>query len=361
LGAQVDLLTGIWDAPINISDNEIESRAPALAADGAGGVHIVWEEGRHLYHSYRQNQSWSAPRRVATGEQPAIAIDLNNVVHLVFVNEFRGNYEIYYCQWAGSSWTLPRNVSSTSGVSANPDIAIDSHNTVYVTWTDNSPGYAIIYYGVWNGTFWINRPIPNGRGKVSAIAIGGDDLTHIVWQDRDSIEDEYDIYHVQGNGNVWTLPENISDSAGQSTIADLAVDDGGMAHLVWEEQVNGTNQVYYSYGYSLYWSVQEDISQSTSNCYLARLVVDQNGFPHVSWDEFDQLTYVWRPDLLDWVRSERIAKNSDGIADVSLYARDGGIHAAWRERLPDGNWDVFYSAHSPFVPGRAYLPWILRQ
>ena len=140
--SSVEPLAGIWSAPANISNSEgEESRAPSLAVDSAGVVHVVWEEGRYLYHSYCQSETWSVKRRVATGEQPAIAVDRNNVMHLVFMNEFRGNYEIYYCQWAGSSWSLPRNVSSTSGVSANPDIAIDSHNTVYVTWTDNSPGY----------------------------------------------------------------------------------------------------------------------------------------------------------------------------------------------------------------------------
>ena len=196
---------------------------------------------------------------------------------------------------------------------------------------------------------------------MSAIAIGGDDLIHIVWQDRDSIEESYDIYHIQGEGSAWTLPENISDSADESTIADLAVDSGGMAHLLWEEQVGGTNQVYYSYGHSLYWSVQEDVSQSTSNCYLPRLVLDQNGYPHASWDEFDQLTYVWRPDLLAWAQSERIARNSDGIADVALYARSGSVYAVWRERLPDGNWDVFCSSHPPLIRSRAYFPWIVQQ
>jgi len=96
-GALADPEASVWGASVNVSNTEGESRAPALAADDSGVVHVVWEEdARYLLHSYWRNGVWSTPSRVATGEQPAMAIDQNGVVHLVFMNEFRGNYEIYY-------------------------------------------------------------------------------------------------------------------------------------------------------------------------------------------------------------------------------------------------------------------------
>jgi len=323
-------------------------------------VHIVWEEGRYIYHRYGSGDTWSPLLRVATGERPAIAIDHNDVVHLVFVNEFRNNYEIYHCQWTGVSWTLPRNVSSTSGVSSIPDIAIDSHNTVHVTWTDNSPGYNVIYHGLWTGTFWINRPIPNARGSVSAIAIGGDDVVHVVWQDRESFTDPYEIYHAERNGAEWIVAVNISDSPDESTIPDLAVGRDGLTHVIWEERVEGRYQIYYCRGRDFSWSVQENISPTPDNSYLPSITVDGDGFPHVSWDESDQLPYFWRQASLPWIAGSSIAQSPEGIADVVLFAEDEGrIHSAWAQRLPDGNWEIFYSSHAPFFLYRARLPVIM--
>lgn len=350
-----------WSEPINISRTASDSRLPALAVDGQGVVHVVWEDGRYIFHSYRRGESWSTPLRVATGEQPAIAIDHNGIVHVVFVNEFRGNYDIYYCRWNGAFWTLPVNVSNTSGVSAIPDIAVDSYNTLYVTWTDNSLGYNVIYYGIWTGTFWINQPVPQGRGTVSTIAIGGDDIIHIVWQDRDDLEAPYEIYHTQWDRVAWTLPENISDSANHSTIAAMTVDDHGVAHLVWEELVGEENEIYYSMGTSLRWSQQQALSSGESNSYLPTIIVDAEGTPHVAWDELHRLPYMWRLASFDWHSGPDVADNSAGVADVALAAdAESYIHAAWSQRADGGNWEIYYSNHAPLMPHRMRLPLLFR-
>jgi hypothetical protein len=282
---------------------------------------------------------------VTIGEQPEIVIDYNDVPHLVFVNEFRGNYEIYYAQWTGSAWTLPRNVSSTSGVSAIPDIAVDRQNTLHVIWTDNSPGYNVIYYGRWTGTFWINRPIPNARGSVSSLAIGEDDLLHVVWQDRDELDDPYEIYHSQWNNVEWSLPENLSDSENQSTIPDVQVDPKGLTHVTWEERIGGQDHIYYCGGQSFRWSNQEPVSSSSTDAYLPSIAIDRYGFPYVAWDEQAQITYGWRRTFsAPWIEKGPIAENAAGIADVALYSgRREAIHAVWAERSSDDSWDVFHS------------------
>lgn len=351
-----------WEPPVNISNTPGESRAPALAVDSRGVIHVVWEEGQYLYHSYRAGATWSTPRRIFVGEQPALAIDHNDVPYLIYVNEFRGNYEIYFCQWTGSYWTLPRNVSQTSGVSAIPDVAVDRFNTLYVVWTDNSPGYNVIYYGQWTGVFWINRPIPQAKGSVASIAIGGDDLIHVVWQSRDSIEEPYEIYHAQWDGQAWSLPENLSDSQNHSTIPDIAVSADGVAHVVWEERINDTDYIYYCGNRSLSWSVQEMISEGPGNAYLPSVTVDAYGFPHVAWDASDRLAYRWRISLSSpWSALNYIARNGQGIADVALYAQGERLHAVWAERAADTNWDIYYSSQPTVFVHRVKLPLVMRR
>lgn len=350
-----------WPVRQNVSQTVGESRVPAIAVDRRGYVHIVWEEGRYLYHSYWDLVQWSIPWRVTVGEQPSLAIDSNNVPHLLFVNEFRGKYQIYYCQWTGGFWSLPRNISNTSGVSAIPDIAIDSKNTLHFVWTDNSPGYNVIYHGRWTGMFSINMPIPQARGSVASLAIGGDDILHVVWQDRDSLDEPYEVYHTQYAGGSWSLPENLSDSDNPSTIPDIAVDRDGLAHITWEERVDSRDQVYYAGGRSFFWSLQEAVSNGSGDAYLPSIAVDGRGFSHIAWDQADQLYYRRRLALtLPWLGQQLVSESATGVADVVLAAGpDGAIHAAWAEQLPDGNWEIMYGASEPEFRYRGTLPLIV--
>ena len=351
-----------WAEPLNISNTTDYSRTPAMAVDGNGVVHVVWEEGDRIYHSYGSGQNWSTPSRVATGERPAIAIDGQNRPHVVFANEIGGNFEIYYSRWDGSAWSLPRNVSSTSGVSSNPDIAIASDGTIHVVWADNTPGYSIIYHAKsTGGALWSNFPIPSANGGVPAIAIGSDDIVHVSWQNLDEEANCYDIYHSQWDGNTWSLPENISDSFNDSTIADMAVDGHNTVHFVWEERLGANYEIYYSGGQSFNWSVQENVSDSSANSYLPSIAIDGGGDRHVAWEEASSphgiLYRKWQAATSAWLTPEPIAANSVRRSDPALYADGFGIvHVVWAEYVADGNGDIYYSSQAPFEPPPTATP-----
>ena len=346
----------LWTGPLNISNTENDSRTPAMAVDGNGVVHVVWEEGDRIYHSYGSGQNWSPPSRVATGERPAIAIDGHNRPHVVFANEIGGNFEIYYSRWDGGAWSLPRNVSSTSGVSSNPDIAIASDGTIHVVWADNTPGYSIIYHAEsTGGALWSNFPIPSANGGVPSIAIGSDDIVHVSWQNLDEEVNRYDIYHSQWDGSTWSLPENISDSLNDSTIADMAVAGDNTVHFVWEERVGANYEVYYSGGWSFNWSVQENISNSAANSYLPSIAIDREGNRHVAWEEATSPRCIshrkWQVTTSSWLESEVIATNPVAISDPVLLADGAGmLHILWAEYIAPGNWDIFYSSQSDQAP-----------
>ncbi|MEM4724953.1 MAG: hypothetical protein QXP01_08075, partial [Candidatus Hadarchaeum sp.] len=180
--------------PFNVSASSTDSRAPALAVWG-DNVHVVWEERGHVYHRFCRGNTWSPSRSVATGEQPDIVVDSSGMAHVVLVNEFGGNYEIYYCRWNGSTWSLPRNVSNTSGVSSAPAIDVAPNGMLHVAWADNTPGYSVIYHAYWNGVYWINEPIPNALGGAPSVSVDRNGLVHVVWQDRDTPNAPYEIYH----------------------------------------------------------------------------------------------------------------------------------------------------------------------
>jgi len=351
-------LFSLEEEPINVSMSLADSRSPRLAVSGfalegsgpkGDEVHIVWEESNRIYHRFCHGNTWSLTRSVATGEQPAIVMDAAGMAHAVFVNEFGGNYEIYHCRWNGTSWSLPRNVSNTSGISSAPSLAIAPDGTLHVVWADNTPGYNVIYHAYWNGMYWINGPIAHAMGGAPAVSASTDTHVHVVWQDRDAPGAPYEIYYSRWNGTVWSLPENLSDSAAdQSVISSVATDQDNEAHVVWQEKVDGRYAIYNTWGRVGFWSVPERVSDSEADAYLPSIAVGRGSTVYVGWDENTLALYRQRwIDDARWSQLTLVMSDPMGVADLQLAVDvNGQLHAVWARRVAADNWDVFYQSLS---------------
>ena len=339
---------------VNVSDSPLDSRAPGLAVSSEA-THFVWEEDDRLYHRSWNGSAWSTSRSIAVGEQPAIGTDSSGRAHVVFVNEFGGNYEIYHCQWTGASWSLPRNVSNTSGVSSSPRLDVASDGTIHVVWADNTPGYNVIYHAHWDGTYWLNEPVPNAFGGAPAVAVSGDGAVHLTWQDRDAQGAPYEVYYSRWTGSSWSLPEDLSDTAAeQSIIPGIAIGPGGRAHVAWQERDGGSYAVDYTYGSVGYWSIPERLSQSALDAYLPSLAVNAVRTVYVGWDEGTLALYRQRgSDALGWSPCSQVSDDAGGVTDLQLAIDiTGQLHAAWVQRASPSNWDVFYQnlTYPVFLP-----------
>jgi len=333
------------EQPTNVSTSERDSRYPVLAI-AADSVHVVWEEELRVHHALGIAGAWSTPRSVAVGEQPAVAVAADGRAHVAFVNLFGGNYEIYYCYWTGTAWTLPRNVSNTSGVSSAPGLAVAPDGTPHVVWADNTPGYAVIYHARWNGTYWLNEPVPHAMGGAPAVAAGGDGRVHVVWQDRDTPAAPYEIYYSCWDGRDWSLPENLSDSTAQpSIIPSIAVDEAGRTHVGWQEKADGQPySIYYTWGWVGYWSIPERVSVGESEAFLPSLASASSGTVYVGWDEGTLALYRQRSSGGNhWSNPVEVAQDPQGVVDLRLAADSAGqLHAVWGERSESRKWDIFY-------------------
>lgn len=331
--------------PFNVSASSTDSRAPALTV-WWNDVHIVWEERGRVYHRFSRGSTWSPVRSVATGEQPDIAVDDSGMAHVVLVNEFGGNYEIYHCRWNGTTWSLPRNVSNTSGVSSAPAIDVAPDGTLHVVWADNTPGYNVIYHAYWSGVYWINEPIPNAFGGAPSVAVDVDGLVHVTWQDRDTPNAPYEIYYSCWDGANWSLPENLSDSAmEQSIIPTIALDGNNQAHVLWQERMNNYYFIYYTWGRTGFWSVPEAVSEDEVDAYLPTVTIAPAGIVYAGWDESTVILYRKRFNAYNspWLQSTRVFSDTQGVTDLNLVVSSSGqLHAVWANRVAAGNWDIFY-------------------
>jgi len=79
---------------------------------------------------------------------PAITVDNTGAIHVVWIDDNPGNWEIFYKKSAnnGSTWTPIERITWNSGFSGNPSIASDSNNKIYIVWNDYTPGNWEIFF-----------------------------------------------------------------------------------------------------------------------------------------------------------------------------------------------------------------------
>ena len=357
-----------WTEPINLSQPDAQSgllsgvlsRAPAIGVAPDGKVHVVWEEGTAIYHRYQDQAGWSTAGRVATGERPALAFCPSGALHLAFANEFGGNMEIYHVRWTpASSWSLPTNVSATSGASSNPDVAVAPDGTINIVWADTTPGHSVIYRGYGTGLQWSTWPIPDASGSQPSIAIDSAGTVKVAWQDRYDADEPYEIYFSQRESSTWSLPVCVDDTVNTDSVScDLIVGPGNRGHIVWQEDVDGPKQVHYcEQNQAMWWVAPIVLSAPAKDAQLPAVGIGPLGDVHVAWDESVRASYRrFSSADSEWAPIGTVSSHAGGIADVAISTSgQRESHLVWTQNVGGDDWDIFYSRQIVSLPHRLYV------
>jgi len=350
-----------WESPTAIVTGIPDAARPALAytADGVG--YALWESEGQLYYARQlPNRAWSAPQQVAYGMSPALAIDSSGRLHALFANQFMGNYEIYQVTLIDGKWTLPVDISHTSGVSAYPVLAAGPGHTMFAAWMDNSPGYWTIYVGTWNGEYWSNQPLPDARGQAPTLAASTDGTVYLAWQDRiptlDNPSGTFDIFLSEHGDADWSLPINISDSPAASSIgASLTTAPDGFAHLTW---VDDDQEVQYCYGEGVYWPLPQTVVRTAMIARGPRIASEHGGVLHIAWDEGDVVrATLAAPAPPKWPKPVVVTALSGDLRQVSLAALPGGgVAVSWVQAFGPGDLGIYESQQAPASSWHLWLP-----
>jgi len=349
--------------PVRLSDPAVSARNPAIAVSASGVVHVVWEQGEDLYHSYRQGDSWTPPVRVAAGESPSLAAAPDGSLHLAYVNEFGGNYDIFHVSWNGTRWSLPHNVSQTSsGVSSLPDITVGPDGQVHIVWTDTSPGYPVIYYGYGHlGPPFNTQQVPNARGSAPTVALttdgAGHVAVHVAWQDRDDDTSPLEIYYSVLENGVWALAQNVSASPDADSRSPDLTAEGSELRLAWQED-GSSRTVRTVHGHSGWWPLPEPVSAGPA--YLPAVASDGD-ITHLAWDTGTgiRLSQTWSTSTV-WPTALTLAEGADEATDVAVAAGPGHeAHVVWAQRQ-GATWSIYYASHAFQPPFVCHLGLVMR-
>jgi len=352
-----------WSTPTIVADQLSHAARPALAYTPDKVAHAVWESnGVVLYASQRAGENWTQPQRLAAGMAPALAVDAQGELHVLFSNQFFGDFEIYHIRTDEGEWTLPKKVSRTLGYSAQPTLTVAPDGTLHAAWMDNAPGYWVIYYGTLTGEFWTSQPVPNARGQAPTIAAAPNGTIYVAWQDRvvtDSEPGTYEILLSQLTGKQWSLPVNISDVPQIDSLgAHLATTADGLAHLTWVDQ---GRRIRYCYGAGNFWALPLTVWQTAGSVRGPRILTEQGSLLHIAWDEGQILRVTAAvAGSSVWSKGDLIPATSGSLKDVTLtLLPDGGVAVGWVQAAGPADYGVYESQQASAFIWHGWLPSLL--
>jgi hypothetical protein len=303
--------------------------------------------------------TWSATRWLTwnsgDSSNTSIDIDSNNTIHVVWQDNTPGNYEIYYKRSAdgGATWSAAKRLTWTSGRSMEPAIGIESNNTIHLVWSDDTPGNEEIYYkrSTDGGITWSASKRLTWDYSYSyeaAIAIDSSNTIHAVWRNSSSPNAIYYERSADG-GATWGSIKRLTWSSVGSISPAIAIDSSNSIHIVWMDYAPGYPQIYYkkSTDGGASWSAAQRLNWTSSSSYYPAIAIDLTNTIHVVWQDYpsgnQEIYYKRSTDGgTIWSAVKRLTWTS-GQSYYPAIAIDSGstIHVVWSDNTP-GNEEIYY-------------------
>jgi hypothetical protein len=304
--------------------------------------------GMFLFISPLRAQTWEETKRLTwnagSSGPTAIATDSTNNIHVVWVDDTPGNYEIYYKKSTngGSTWISTMRLTWTSGYSFSPAIATDSNNNIHVVWQDRTPGNYEIYYkkSTNGGTTWVgtNRLtwIP-GNSEEPAIAADSSNNIHVAWYDDTFGKSEIFYKKSTNGGFTWAGTIRLTWNADRSHLPSITADSNDKIHIVWCDYSPGNWEIFYkkSTDGGTTWAGTIRLTWNSSSSYYPAITTDSNNHLHVVWhNELPNNQEIYYKKSTNggasWTGAKRLTWNI-GYSQTPAIATDANnkIHVVW--------------------------------
>jgi hypothetical protein len=356
---------------INNNDNEQStppiSPPPPPSIDN--NVYVVWDDNtlgnREIFFavSTDNGQTFSLPENISNtpGEsiQPQFSTEGNNVYVIWMDNTTTfGEYDIFFAVSTdnGQTFSTPINLSNNVGFSVDPQISTEGNN-VYVVWGDNTAGSSInsdIFFAESNDngqTFSLpenisNNPISSFNPQIS-IEVNN---VYVVWTDIDPLGDTDIFFAVStDNGQTFSLPENISNNAGESVDPQIST-EGNNVYVVWTDTPIGNGDIFFavSTDNGQTFSLPENISNNAGGSFAPQISTEGNNV-YVVWEDFT----LGNPDIFFaesndngqiFSLPEIISNNAGGSSASQISTEGNNVYVVWRDLTPGPrNPDIFFA------------------
>ena len=111
---------------LQLTKNDVAETSTDAALDVAGNVHVVYERGGTIYYRGKTSSGWSAEEAVATGTNPAVGAGASGVPQVVFLS----GGGLWFTARIGAPWMAPVQF----GVGSSVDMAVDGNDVAHVVY-----------------------------------------------------------------------------------------------------------------------------------------------------------------------------------------------------------------------------------
>jgi hypothetical protein len=286
----------------------------------------------------------------------AIAIDSNDHVHIVWLDETPGNAEVYYKRSTdeGTTWSTAKRLTWTLNHSSDPRIAVDSSDAIHVVWQeqDDSGQGAEVYYkkSTDGGTTWsVAQRLTWTSGtsygpSVAAVSA----LPSVIWERY--VAGNAELYHKRSTdgGTTWSAVQRLTWTSGLSTDPVIAADPGNDIHIAWYDDTSGGSEIYHkkSTDGGATWSAAKRLTWSPDSPDFPAIAADSSNSVHVVWRGNTpanyEILYKRSPDAgTTWSAAERLTWTPGGSWDPAIGVDSGdAIHLVWGDDTP-GNFEIY--------------------
>lgn len=240
------------DSPINISNSPSDSSGPLLGFDGTLNIDMAWVEGSEggrgvvFKRSTDSGNIFSNPQTVSvTGIDsycPVLATAGKEKIYVAY----KGNNSIYFTRWQSTtSFSNPVSISPYSSSPSCPEMDVSPDGTIYVIWSDAGEIWVTLS-PVSGYSFSYPKNISSTSGVSSSpkIAIDGS-YVNIVWVEEDIGNGDIYFSGSRDNGLSFTSPKNMSNSAAHSDTPVIASDGKEYIYISWAEGSEGSKEIYF--------------------------------------------------------------------------------------------------------------------
>lgn len=276
----------------------------------------------------------NTPRR---SEHPAIAADSRGYFYVVWSDNFV-NHESLVVYMAIRSpagvWAEPVKIFEPRAANF-PDIEVDITNKIHLIWRNtNSAGWGEVLYtqkalgGAWTepGTLSIY-----GMSACPDLAVDNSGDVHIVWQE---LVGSWPIFYIKKAGGTWGMPVEISkEDVFSRDGPHISLNPDGDAHVVWGEvktDIGPLLAVYTTNAVGDTFSHPQDIN-SIGDQYHPSIAVDNEEVVHVVWGQDGDVFYTYKAPGSQWHTPARICSTSLYSGEPDLIIYDNTLHLIWRE------------------------------
>jgi len=294
-----------FGSSVQLTNNASDQCNAAIALDGNDKLYVVWQDNRRgnwdIYEKTSAVEGNWSPERLVTDStdnqvNPAIVVDClaSANVYIAWQDDRASNQDIYIATSSDDfvTKTLFR-ITSDGSDQVEPAITVDSNNMVYVVWTDGRNGSKDIYGAdSYNGP-WRNVPIVSKTNNQSSPAIAAEDngsALHFLWVD--DTPGNKDTYYATSNG----LPDSplsgnsiIDDDSGADQLEPAiavtgSTDDNLKVFTCWQDQRNAGADLYFAEITSgCRTNVLVSNESTNSDQTEPAIGIDEYGYPYLVW------------------------------------------------------------------------------